>query len=735
MTCHLSGVRSGSWKRDGLFAWILFMLTVAPASWAADSLFTIEPAQSPQQMRQTTDPALVSILDVQAFTSVHRVQAHADLLSDQLDVLQIPLGDGRIVSAHKLFYRTTATGAVWRGEIAVPGAASQGSAGDERLIDQLNSVVLVRNADQITGIVRVGGEVYRILPLNQGGQVLVKVDQSKKRHFDEEHDQDRHVIRKDSSAATLESASGSPPRDGISTIRVTIVATPLAVEKLGGSAGFQAQSALVIEESNQSFVNSDIPARFESAGTYIANYAQQAQADGDRLLDKIESRTDRDLGAPTWALRDEQRADLVVLVADIRSYCGLANLNSTKATAYGAIDWTCFSDGTTVQHEIGHNIGADHTPEEAQGNVFPYGSGHQKTSGDIRWSTIMAPYCSRCSVINYWSNPYRTYKEAPLGVVNVSDNARVWVLRAPVVANFYPDPVEANPPYAVARAEPSAVTGPTVVRLDGSQSSDPAGGALRYRWEQTDGTPDVSITGSSSREARANIPPVNRSSHFIFRLTVTNSDDLSDSQAVTVSAEPSSPEPMAVITADGQVETGKSLEFSAASSTGNQLTYAWSLPGFTPASSSSQRVNATAPATAGNRTVQLTVRDAQGRESRKTQVVRVVAGSGGGDGCMPTDPNAGQYPQWDTLKTYVGGDTVQYNGVVWRAGWSSRGVSPDKTDAFSLVSPLPVPWQAGRPYVAGNQVIHQGKLYSAKYWINTAPPGAAWTLLGDHACP
>ncbi|NWD03979.1 peptidyl-Asp metalloendopeptidase [Pseudomonas gingeri] len=735
MTCHLSGARSGSWKRYRLFAWILFMLTLAPASWAADSLFTIEPAQSPQQMRQTTDPALTAILDVQAFASVHRVQAHADLLSDQLDVLQIPLGDGRIVSASKLFYRTTATGAVWRGEIAMPGAASQGSAEDERLLDELNSVVLVRNADQVTGIVRVGGEVYRILPLNQGGQVLVKVDQSKKRHFGEESDAAQHVIRKESAAQTMESTAEVRPRDGISTIRVMIVATPMAVERLGGNAGFQAQSALVIEESNQSFVNSDIPTRFESAGTYIANYDQQAQADGDRLLDKIESRSDRDLGAPTWALRDEQRADMVVLVADIRSYCGLANLNSSKATAYGAVDWTCFSDGTTVQHEIGHNIGADHTPEEAQGNVFPYGSGHQKTSGDIRWSTIMAPYCSRCSVINYWSNPYRTYKESPLGVVNVSDNARVWTLRAPVVASFYPDPVEAVPPYAVARAEPSAVTGPTVVRLDGSQSSDPAGGALRYRWEQTNGTPDVSITGSSSREAQARVPAVGRSTLFSFRLTVTNSDELSDSQAVNVSAEPSSPAPVAVITADEQVETGKSLEFSAAASTGSQLAYAWSLPGFTPASSSSQRVTATAPATVGNRTVQLTVRDAQGRENAKTKVVRVVAGSGGGGGCIPTDPSAGQYPQWDALKNYVGGDTVQHNGVVWRAGWSSRGISPDKTDAFTLVSHLPVPWQTGRPYVAGNQVIHQGKLYQAKYWVNTPPPGTAWTLLGDHACP
>jgi len=735
MTFHLSGARSGSWKRYSGFVWILCLSIVAPGSWAADSFLTIEPAQSPQQMRQSGDPALSAVLETQAFSSVQRVRTNADLLSDQLDVLRIPLGNGREVSARKLLYRTTASGAIWRGEVFVPGEHGRAAVEDERLIDQLNSVILVRNADQITGIIRVGGEVHRILPLTQGGQVLVQVDPGKKRHFDEGSDQRRHGSGKGADAPASEVVAASRPRDGISTIRVMIVATPLAVDRLGGEAGLQAQAALVMEESNQSFVNSGIPTRFESAGTYILNYAQQAQADGDRLLDKIESRSDPDLGAPTWALRDEHRADLVVLVADIRSYCGLATLNSSKATAYGAIDWTCFSDGTTVQHEIGHNIGSDHTPEEAQGNVFPYGSGHQKTSGDLRWSTIMAPYCSRCAVINYWSNPYRTYKEAPLGVVNVSDNARVWSVRAPVVANFYPDPVEANPPYAVARAEPSSVLGAQVVRLDGSQSSDPAGGALRYRWEQTDGTPDVSIAGSSAREARASIPAVNRSSHFTFRLTVTNSDELSDSQDVNVNAEPDSPAPVAVITVHEQVEVGKPLDFSAAASTGNQLAYTWRLPDFTPASSSSQRIVAIAPATVGQRTVQLSVRDAQGRQSVKTQVVRVVAGSGGGDGCVPSDPGAGQYPRWDPLKTYVGGDTVQHNGVIWRAGWSSRGVSPDKTDAFTLVSALPVPWQAGRPYVAGNQVVHAGKSYQAKYWVNTAPPGAAWTLLGDHPCP
>ncbi|WP_224771052.1 PKD domain-containing protein [Pseudomonas sp. FEN] len=704
---------------------------------------TIQPAQSLRQMRPTNDPALAAILGVEAFASVSLAQAHAQLISDQLDVLEIPLGDGRTVEAHKLSYRTNLSGqSIWRGEIAESGARAEGGAESEVPVDEQNSVILVRDAEQITGSIRVGGELYRILPLRGGGQIIVKVDASKQRSFGEEHDHGSDVIRSELPPETVESTVVPRARDGISTIRVMIVATPLAVDKLGGgTSGLQALGTLALEESNQSFINSGISARFESAGTYILDYRQEALADSDLLLDKIESRSDQELGVPVWKLRDEHRADLVVLLADIRSYCGMATLNASKATAYGVVAWECLSGDVTFQHEIGHNIGADHTPEEAQGNAFPYGSGHLQDSVAPRWSTIMAPSCRLCAVLNYWSNPYRTYHGLPMGVVNVSDNARVWALRAPVVANFYPDPVAARPPDAVAHAQPSAVVGEQEVRLDGAQSSDPEGGTLSYRWEHTGGAPEVRITGSSSKIARARIPAVGRSSRFTFRLTVTNSHELSDSHEVTVTAEPLLP-PDIVINGATSVRSGDPVTLDASGSSASNpgaspLQFEWALPsGIAEAVIDGAFLRFTAPTVPDNRLYRFEVTASDGKVSAsKPHTLTVTPRSGGGEDCIPSDPSAAQYPRWDTLKTYVGGDTVQYNGVVWRAGWSTRGVSPDKVDAFSLLSNLPVPWQAGRPYVAGNQVIHEGKLYQAKYWVNTKPPGIAWALLGDHACP
>ncbi|WP_017906572.1 carbohydrate-binding protein [Pseudomonas asplenii] len=288
-------------------------------------------------------------------------------------------------------------------------------------------------------------------------------------------------------------------------------------------------------------------------------------------------------------------------------------------------------------------------------------------------------------------------------------------------------------PPTVVIAGPSAVSAGAPVELDasGSSSSNPGAAPLRFDWRIPSG-----IVGAVPDGAllRFTAPPFSSTPEYRFEVTVDDGLAHAGKAHNLRILPPVIAPPVAVVSGGNRVEAGKLLNLSGTGSTGADLKYAWSANGFTPSTSANPSVSLAAPASAGPRTVVLTVTDSQNRTSSAYHAVTVTAGGGGGEDCAPGDPAAGQYRPWESGKTYVGGDMVQHNGVVWRAGWSTRGVAPDRVDAFALVSNLPVPWQS-RPYVAGNQVIHQGKLYQAKYWVNRAPPGVEWTLLGDHGCP
>ncbi|PML80376.1 N-acetylglucosamine-binding protein GbpA [Enterovibrio norvegicus] len=101
-----------------------------------------------------------------------------------------------------------------------------------------------------------------------------------------------------------------------------------------------------------------------------------------------------------------------------------------------------------------------------------------------------------------------------------------------------------------------------------------------------------------------------------------------------------------------------------------------------------------------------------------------------------TDPDAVNFPVWTTDSIYTGGDKVSYNGLVWQANYWVTGAEPDNSDAWSLVSNMPVPWTQGKAYNGGEQVIFDGELYQAKWWVNSSPASSpeAWEHKGAFVC-
>ncbi|WP_407334082.1 N-acetylglucosamine-binding protein GbpA [Enterovibrio sp. 27052020O] len=100
------------------------------------------------------------------------------------------------------------------------------------------------------------------------------------------------------------------------------------------------------------------------------------------------------------------------------------------------------------------------------------------------------------------------------------------------------------------------------------------------------------------------------------------------------------------------------------------------------------------------------------------------------------DPDAMNHPAWDETTTYTGGEKVSFNGLVWEAKYWIQGSAPENSDAWKLISALPVAWTSGKAYLAGEQVLFEGNLYQAKWWVNSSPVSApeAWTNKGPFDC-
>jgi hypothetical protein len=110
------------------------------------------------------------------------------------------------------------------------------------------------------------------------------------------------------------------------------------------------------------------------------------------------------------------------------------NVNAVRAVAAG----------DTMTHEMGHNMGAQHSTEQednpASDEIEPYAHGYYLETG--RKSTIMAYNAKRAGdvykTIPYFSTPLKNYDGEAAGVAERNDNARVLKETAPSVIGFRP---------------------------------------------------------------------------------------------------------------------------------------------------------------------------------------------------------------------------------------------------------------------------------------------------------
>lgn len=237
-------------------------------------------------------------------------------------------------------------------------------------------------------------------------------------------------------------AQGLVGDDDGTLLDVLVVYTPTARSTAGGDSAIQSEIANAIALANTSYNNSQVNTQMQLVHTSEVSYSETSYA-YETNLDHLTYTSDGYMDS-VHTLRNTYNADLVVLVREGGSYCGIAWMlqqgyeSFFDQYAFAVVSRGCLS-GYTLAHETGHNMGAHHDYQAAQlyggEGYFSYSYGYLNTTGNFR--TIMAypTFCSSCTRINYWSNPNVTYNGYPTGTSS-ADNARTLNTTRATAARF-----------------------------------------------------------------------------------------------------------------------------------------------------------------------------------------------------------------------------------------------------------------------------------------------------------
>jgi hypothetical protein len=226
-------------------------------------------------------------------------------------------------------------------------------------------------------------------------------------------------------------ASGSFTPVAVSDDNTTLVEYSVKIyytaEVEADTADLEGFIQLIIAETNQGYINSNIPLRVKShCPEKVTSIIESGNM--EYLLEDL-TNLNNDLAVT----RDG--ADVAALIALYADGCGLAWFDAlANGQTFSITKKSCATGYYSFGHEIGHNIGATHDPYAGSNNVFPYGHGHLIEAGAASTGlrTIMGyARTGHDTRVNWWSNPDVIHPETltPTGVVGLSNNAAVLTMR------------------------------------------------------------------------------------------------------------------------------------------------------------------------------------------------------------------------------------------------------------------------------------------------------------------
>ncbi len=271
--------------------------------------------------------------------------------------------------------------------------------------------VLVVHKGLLAASISMPGAYYEVVSAGNGFHAIHEIDQSA---FPPE----MHEIQSPPQPEK-ERTDGPALVDTCQQIRVLVPYSPEARAAAGGVAAVESLVALAVTETNQSYVNSGLVQRIvlahamETAPGDAANsfstdlYALSNLADG--VFDDVD------------AARETYKADMVGLIIENFSSCGLGFLDSSEDSAFTVTHRTCATGYYSFGHELGHNMSARH-----DWYIDDIGGSRAARKGFVNvadgWRTVMAynRLCTdqggSCTRLPYWSNPNVLYGGDSMGV-------------------------------------------------------------------------------------------------------------------------------------------------------------------------------------------------------------------------------------------------------------------------------------------------------------------------------
>ncbi|HEX6898629.1 MAG TPA: M12 family metallo-peptidase [Thermoanaerobaculia bacterium] len=402
---------------------------MAVSAHADERLFSFD---IPQNKALFLDPSYLALAESPSTASLQLVEVRRDALREKTASLTLNLAPGLELRAHRVdSYRNPSGSMVWSGVIENPDGLKTSFSPDSVQFDAVNSALLVRNGDKITGNVHFNGQLYQIRPLKSGGHAIVEVEESA---LPPDHPAGYNppVVPM---PVRQEKAKPKPPRGPQkSTINVMVYYTPFVNEK---AADIDGMIELAVAESNEGYANSGVLINLVLVHKALTLYGEgDIIKDLNRFMIRNDGRMDE-----VHEARDTYGADVAILIVDnqARQACGVAaGIGSTATSAFAILHWECTAGNSVFAHEIGHLLSARHDPSvDPSSKPFAYGHGYQYTQGP-RWRTIMAYPCQglECPRVNYWSNPKKKYNGKPMGTTALNDNVRVLNMTRIAMAGF-----------------------------------------------------------------------------------------------------------------------------------------------------------------------------------------------------------------------------------------------------------------------------------------------------------
>ena len=283
-------------------------------------------------------------------------------------------------------------------------------------------VIITYRKGFYSGLIYSPTAVFEIVPRGDT-HMLVELDHSK---FPE----CGGAIKSEETARTPEEENLAGVDSG-DRIDVLVVYTTATKNVLGGDAQAQAHAQAAIDASNTAYRNSRIRQRLRLVHSQEFVYTETT---GSADLSALRNN-------PTiQALRNTHQADLVAEISEVTGVCGIGYLmgapTGNQNNGFTVTARSCAVGNLSFAHELGHNMGSQHNPENGSGPTYPYSYGHY-VNGSYR--TVMSyvdPCSSGCTRVAYFSNPNVIFNGAPTGLNNARDNARSINNTADVIAAY-----------------------------------------------------------------------------------------------------------------------------------------------------------------------------------------------------------------------------------------------------------------------------------------------------------